>query len=371
MIPKPFETHPLCAPRPSSKKKKLHHMLEDALVAHLGLDLCRKDAKKRREGVQARILSDQPTDLHEDTPERIALFAHYNPQHRVSDMVLSYLDQLRAQGFAIQFISITPICDAQDHDALASRVSRITIRREFGRDLGAWQDLWQREAHRFSKAKEVLLANDSVLGPLCDISPILQAMRRAPEGLVGLTDTPLIEPHLQSYFLLIRGRAGVQVLDQFFDQLLTTDKKTRLIRRGELAISRYFRDHGLSVRCVFSYDRLEEALLANPERIRDLLRHVPGLLPDGLARFDNGAGPALMQDLRPALARHSHNPSLLYWRTLLEEMGFPFIKTELLRNNPDRVQDLDNWPETIAQCSPDMAPVVLTHLGDMQIATPA
>jgi hypothetical protein len=39
----------------------------------------------------------------------------------------------------------------------------------------------------------------------------------------------------------------------------------------------------------------------------------------------------------------------LYWRTLMKEMGFPFIKTRLLRNTPDSVQDLGNWPETIAQ----------------------
>lgn len=338
-------------------------------MVHLGVDLSFKDARERREGKDARIISDRLTDLHEEFPERVALFTHFNPQHRVSDMVLAYLDQLRAQGYAIQFISITPLPLSDSIAALRKRVSRITIRREFGRDIGAWRDVWRREAHRFSQAREVLLVNDSVLGPLCDLGPILQVMRAAPDGVIGLTDTPLIEPHLQSYFLLINGRVGVQALDAFFNQLMVTNRKTRLIRRGELGLSSFFSDRKLSVRSVFSYDEVEEALLAHPEHIRDLLTVVPDLIPDGLAWFDVGQQAEITQALRQALSQRSHNPSLIYWRVLVEELQFPFIKTELLRQSLRTGLNTEGWTEMIRLRNPDMLHHILAHLDQMLIVT--
>lgn len=367
MPPQPFATHSLCAARPSPKKVKLHHKIEDLLIAHLGLDLCRRDVQKRCQGEDARILSDHPTTLYTEHPTRVALFAHYNPQHRVSEMVLAYLEQLHRQGFSIHFISITPVLHEDDIAALHSRVAQITIRREFGRDIGAWRDIWYREAHRYAQAEEILLANDSVLGPLCDLAPIVRAMRTVPKGLVGLIDTPLIEPHLQSYFLLVRGREGLQTLAAFFDQLLITDKKTRLIRRGELGITRFFQSQNLPVRSVFCYDLIEETLLAQPKHTCEILSHMPELVPDGLAQFHAGQQVDATRKLCDTLRQTSHNPSLAYWQVLIEDMGFPFLKTELLRLANAKKIPLGHWRQAVEHQNPEMLHHILAHLEQMNV----
>ena len=50
------------------------------------------------------------------------------------------------------------------------------------------------------------------------------------------------------------------------------------------------------------------------------------------------------------------NPTAEFWRQLLVA-GFPFIKRELLRNNPARVADLADWRDVVRAVSKvDLAP---------------
>ena len=61
----------------------------------------------------------------------------------------------------------------------SARADRALVaqRRNFARDFGAWQELAAEARRRWPAAGELLLANDSVLGPILPFPPMLAALR--------------------------------------------------------------------------------------------------------------------------------------------------------------------------------------------------
>ncbi len=57
------------------------------------------------------------------------------------------------------------------------------------------------------------------------------------------------------------------------------------------------------------------------------------------------------------------NPTHALWRELVEELGFPFLKTDLLLANPDRISDLEAWPMLVH--APQQVPEITAHLALM------
>ena len=56
------------------------------------------------------------------------------------------------------------------------------------------------------------------------------------------------------------------------------------------------------------------------------------------------------------------NPAHFLWRPLIERDGVPFIKVELLRDNPARVFGLENWPAIVSAKAPGLFPLINKHL---------
>src|ERR1700753_1950921 len=129
-------------------------------------------------------------------------------------------------------------------------------RENFGRDFGAWSDLMPEIRHRWPHMDELMLANDSVLGPIHPVAPIIEVMRANGKGLFGLTESLQGAPHLQSYFLFARGGAAVQDLQRFLQTLQLSHSKWLLVRRGEIKLAGWMRRRGHRVAAAFGYDRL-------------------------------------------------------------------------------------------------------------------
>jgi hypothetical protein len=53
------------------------------------------------------------------------------------------------------------------------------------------------------------------------------------------------------------------------------------------------------------------------------------------------------------------NPTADLWRQLLQS-GFPFIKRELLRDNPGRVEDVGDWVDVVRdELAADPEPILM------------
>ncbi|MCO6418423.1 hypothetical protein JYK14_19965 [Siccirubricoccus sp. KC 17139] len=290
----------------------------------------------------------------------VALFMHYSAGGGVSEMVLRQLRMLREQGFAVAFISTAAEIPEADWDAVRQVAALLAHRRNFGRDFGAWRDLIGPVLQRWPEAEEVLLMNDSILGPIRDPDPYFAALRAGGPGLFGLTESLQGRPHLQSYLVLARGAAAVADLALFLRQFVPSHSKWLVVQRGELRLSGWMRQRGHRVAALFGYHRLLEAALSDPAEIAQLSASHP-LLRE-LERLPPAERLALLQ-------AHPLNPTQHLWTVLVRRLGFPFLKTELVRRNPGHLPHVEQWPALVPSAAPCPVAVIKAHLASLRPRT--
>jgi len=183
---------------------------------------------------------------------------------------------------------------------------RVLWRPNDGLDFGAWRDLIRQG--NAEGASAVLLANDSVFGPFGDLGPIVRRMCDRGYDAWGMIESWQSGWHLQSWFVYLSGEAFSRpriraLLDQPFGEM-TNDE---IIENGELALGRALRSERLKCGAVN----------------RRLDRRVIGRL----------------------LAT---NPTHIDWRYLLLSGNVPFIKAELVRENPMAIPWASEWHDIVS-----------------------
>ena len=193
-----------------------------------------------------------------------------------------------------------------------------------GRDFGAWRDALAVALEGRPMPRELLLANDSVLGPIRPLAPLVAELRAGGDGLFGLTESRGGGGHLQSYILLVRGDAAVAEVSRHLADCRPSRSKWRLVQVGEIGLTRRMLERGHRVAALFGYDRVTEGL--SPAE----------LLPFGSRFAEPGA-----------VTRYPLNPTHHLWRILVERFGFPYLKTELVLRNVGRLSGVDAWSEIV------------------------
>jgi hypothetical protein len=321
------------------------------LVSALPRDALRKFRRRGPSITRAEIGADR-----RPSPKSVALYVHYAPDGTVSEMVLCQLRLLRASGFAIVFATGAAHVPDAGWDAVKDIAALVVQRQNFGLDFGAWSDLVPEVRRRWPSLDELLLANDSVLGPLFPLDAIVDAMRSGGAGLFGLTESLQGGPHLQSYLLLARGHAAAHDLLGFLDRLYITHSKWLLIQMSEIRLARWMRTRGHRVAALFGYERVIEAALAQPEeRVRLAASHAR---LQGLAELSPTEAQAVLMNW-------PLNPTHHLWHTLVTQMHSPFIKTELVRRNPGRLPGVSEWPAAVPADAPCSLPILRAHLQAM------
>ncbi len=277
---------------------------------------------------------------------RIALYVQFSPTGALTDMVRRQLALYRAEGFSIVLISVSPNIPEADWQAARADTALIVHRRNHGLDFGAWRDLIGPALARWPDAEELLLVNDSVLGPIAPLAPVFAALRAGGDGMFGLLESLGAGAHLQSNFLLVRGARAIADAAAFLRAMRPSRSKWLIVQRGELAFGPWMRARAHRVAALFPYAAMVAAALRDPDE-RAALR----------ARM--GAG-----DIEKILMQHPLNPAHFFWR-VLPRLGCPFIKTELIRNNPWDLPGLDAWPSLVAPDAPCPAPLLAVHLRAM------
>jgi hypothetical protein len=287
---------------------------------------------------------------------RLALYVHYSATGQVSEMVRYQLGLLGQFGFAIVFISMAARIPEDDWQRVRQLCALMVQRENFGRDFGAWRDLMPEVRRRWPQPVELMLANDSVLGPIFPLAPIIEAMRAGGDGLFGLTESLQGGPHLQSYLLLARGETVVQDLMAFLLRLYVSHSKWLLVQTGEIRLARRMLQRGHRVAAVFGYDRLARAAVADPAERRRLIGSNAKLRD--LDRMGADQASALLHEW-------PLNPTQHLWHVLATKFGDPFVKTELVLRNPGRLPGVDAWPAVVPPDSPCPLSMLQAHLATM------
>ena len=258
----------------------------------------------------------------------VCLFAHFDKDDRLDDYVLRYLAKLKELNFAIVLISASRLTPTEI--AKAERLCDDVIVRGNGGglDFASWSAGFAK--HGAAIGGRLLLANDSVYGPVGNLGSALDRLTSAAADFYGMVESVEITPHLQSWFVLlqpqvVRSAAFRSIMAQPF----TTMTRPEIIRFGEVGLSQQLTAAG------FRYDAL--------------YRH-------------NGTA-----TLPP---RHDANPMLLYWREALFDAGVPFLKITLLRDNPLGIEDAATVTRQVEQIDPEICSLIRAHLARTAAAGP-
>lgn len=241
---------------------------------------------------------------------RVCLFAQYSRDGRLREDTRNYIAALAGCGFSVHVaVSGAARLHEPDRAMLESVGATGHPRDNGGLDFGAWRHLI--ELGVAADATEILLANDSVIGPFMPLGPMFAEMAGYDAwGMVGSREG---RPHLQSWFVWMTAPTFAdarvrRVLMQDFGSMA----KDEIIVHGELglgaALDAAGLDLGVRYRSRFS------------------------LTPSGLL---------------------ANNPMHFRWRDLLRERRVPFVKVELLRDNPVGVMGLDRLDETLRELCGD------------------
>jgi lipopolysaccharide biosynthesis protein len=179
----------------------------------------------------------------------------------------------------------------------------IVIRKpNIGYDFGSWATALQMFP-KIRKRGNVIFTNDSLVGPFGSLAKVLEHFEHAVTDVWGATNTLQIFPHLQSFFVgFRRGVLSDPALKQFWKHIGIEKQKQHIIDKYELGLSRLLLAEGFTTSACFESERIVDG---------------------------------------------TQNPTVEGWRRLLE-LGFPFVKRELLVN-PTLVRDGNDVPHTIQE----------------------
>lgn len=253
--------------------------------------------------------------------KRLCWFAHFDPHHLIDDYVVYYLQRLHELGADLIFVSSSENLSRSEVEKILPYCQKVIRRKNIGLDFGSWavaRTVQKRLPHPLSSYDELILANDSIYGPFFSLPEIFKKMDTRDLDLWGMTTSPEQENHLQSYFLVFRGRILKDgSVNQFWNGFKYYHSKHRIIQNYEIGLSRFGQIHHWKLGAYFENQK------------------------------------ALQHDL---------NPTLFAWERLIEEFEFPFLKTEVLKLNRGRSPRIAQWKEIISSQSNYDTNLINNHL---------
>ncbi|QNT77942.1 rhamnan synthesis F family protein [Entomobacter blattae] len=244
----------------------------------------------------------------------VCLFAHYDPTPDIAPHVVHYLKQLTLCGLDIHLAF-------SGHDSVPAHVQKlcdelgikIYPRPNRGMDFGAWQYLIQQGC--LEKAETILFTNDSIFGPFYPLQPLFSTMQNLGRDIWGMVESYEMTWHLQSWFLCFKRKAfDHPTIQRVFTLPFHEMSKAEIIHHGELGLGVAIQAAGLT--CASCW-------YANRRGLRKII---------------------------------SLNPMIINWLSVIKSHYVPFIKVELIRDNPVQLFWHYRWRKIVASYAPFFNP---------------
>lgn len=266
-------------------------------------------------------------------PSKVLIFSHFDLDNRIDDYVVHCIKQFSEIGWKIIFVTSCPILSEQCSDKIFNLVSCILLSDGKGRDWGNYA-LGLRTAFEFSSPKSLIFLNDSVYGPLSSIHHFLEKADSVEADFIGMTDSPQHRYHLQSYFLYFKPSICTHsTFLNYWKFFSPQPNKNLIIQKNEIDFSQYFINLGFRPASLYPYNKLINVAYSGNYISSHLLK------------------------------KDEHvNPTHYFWDILLNVFDFPFVKVELLRENPSKIPGLSLMKALLKKNHPEQAKIVFNHL---------
>ncbi len=272
---------------------------------------------------------------------RVAIFIHFDGRGAVGPHTLHYITALKAAGYDVVLVTNSGKLRPDAMDALRPVCAGVLIRRNIGYDFGAMREGLEELKLPRPNTETVILANDSIYGPLAPLDAMIAQMDFKAADFWGATDSWQQRFHIQSYFIAVnRTVLESKAWKDFWKAVRPVKSKIWVVLRYELGLSQAMVRGGLRLASVWKYHDLVAKV--NPAFLMGSRTDVPETIEPMVT----------MRRIHAHRLRHNFatrtplNPTSDLWRQLLQS-GFPFIKRELLRDNPSHVADIPDWRDEV------------------------
>lgn len=310
---------------------------------------------------------------------RVAILAHYAPKS-IPAYVVHLLQALRRENIACVLCSCADEITDRDLGCLLELCSAVVHRTNAGRDFGAYAD-GLRVLPDVRGWHELLLLNDSFYGPLFPLQELLDQMEGVDCDFWGVTDSWDRKYHLQSYFVSFRQPVlQSQVFKSFFDSVRNLNEKEDVIHYGEVGLTQSLLGAGFRVAVQYPYNVVAQKWMSGLRRYFDESFVVPREFASSLGNalgVSNGLWRG--QDFLSMPQFHNRltfwlniasyvlegrpvNPGHFFWDVLIKDFRCPFLKIELLRDNPSQIANLYTWRDLVREVSDYDVRMIDEHL---------
>ena len=218
-------------------------------------------------------------------PRSAAVIASWSDDGWISPSLVRLTEELASNGFETLVVSASDSAKPLVWPAAIPDGVAVYRRRNVGYDFGTWSEAL-RAFPELRRGDEVLLVNDSFLGPFRGLSEVVGDFRNARTPVWGLVSSAQVTWHVQSHFIGYRqGALELAPLRRFWGEIRVLEDKRDVIDAYELGLSRVLVAAGIPTTVRYPYQ---------------------WVTPIGC------------------------NVTVEGWSQLLR-MGFPFLKRELLR----------------------------------------
>lgn len=285
------------------------------------------------------------------TKNRAIIFVHYDKNHIVDNYIYHYLKELKKNASYLLFVSTSNLVE-KDVENLAKYCTNVIVRENIGYDFMSYKV--GLESFDYLSYDEVVICNDSVYGPLYSLENVFNKMQNDTCAFWGITDNKDIGYHLQSYFLVFK-KSVIQsdAFKSFWDNVEILNDKNEIIKKYEVGLTKHLLQNGYSsaVYSSFEVTKLQQISIF----IKKLTLH------------------KIINKLRAIISGQDSvyrigevNTIHYFWKELLLDSKIPFIKIELLRDNPKEM-DIDDFENVIQYISDYDTSLIKNHLKRMKV----
>jgi hypothetical protein len=255
-------------------------------------------------------------------PTVVTIFAHYNAENIIDNACLQNLAGLKAISNQIIFISTSNLPEIEI-TKIENYCDAIQCRENIGLDFGSYQlglQLIDKE-----KIDYLILANDSVYGPIYPLKETFDKAIKSPADVFGITLSNEKHPHLQSYFLIFKKQVmNSAAFNDFWQNLDLGKDKKEIIHDYEIGLSKTL------LKANFKLDAIYKCNLNTFQKIFIFVINT-----------QLGYKLYILKKLIYKLQKKKDlgfNPMHLLPYTLVKKYRVPFIKKELLNKNPHQIK---------------------------------
>ena len=186
--------------------------------------------------------------------KRICLFAGYDSNNIIHDYVVYYLKELSTVA-DVYYMADNEISD-DEKEKIAPYVKASYGINHKKYDFGSWQELikiigWE----KLSEYDELILANDSVFGPLYPMKKLFEKLEQDRQwDICGINKNNYLKWHLSSYFLVFKKKAFINdIFINHINSVTFEAKNTHVIDKYEVPFMEKFYNNNYNVKVLMKH----------------------------------------------------------------------------------------------------------------------